>query len=132
MKRRWTILFYLALAMLIGMSWLASKFGMGMMQLMNVGLAGAIAAAIVAFVAMVNNIDSKWPAVVVVICSLPFAADAVRLLPDIVLVVEYFGPSALVVVFGNLATIAFGLAVLIARRPPPQEPPPVAPARIVD
>ena len=131
-KRRWSLLFWLSLTTLIGVSWLASTFGMDMMSLLTVGMIGAVAAAIVAFFAMIRNVQQKWPAAVVLICAGPFGLDTIRALTDIAMLVNVIGVSILLVVLGNLGTIAYAIVVLASRPPAPPPAPPVAPARVVD
>jgi hypothetical protein len=131
MKRRWSLLFWLSLSPLIGLSWFASTIGVGTTQFVDWRTVGMIAATVVAFVAMTRKIEDKWPAVTALVASVPFGFQALRVLPDLVMLVRTFGFSLAVMVAGSLATIACAIWILAAPPPAPR-PPPIAPARVVD
>ena len=132
MKRRWSVLFWCSLAALIGVSWLAARFGMSLTSMMSIGLIGMICACAIAFFAMVRAIPAKWPAALVLVGAAPATIDMGRLLPHMTLIVRYFGGAGVLLVTGTLATTLSALVILAAKPPPPPEPPPVAPARVVD
>jgi len=131
MKRRWSVLFWSALAALIGLSWLAKSFGVLVTEL-GVSLFGMVAATAIAFLAMVKGFRQKWPAATVLVCAAPMALQVFRLLPDIALIIRYFGPPFAVIILGTIATVASAVAILTMLPPKPPQPPPVAPARVVE
>ena len=132
MKRRWSVLFWSSLGTLIGMSWLASSLGMHLTALLGLGLAGMVIATVIAFIAMKRGIESKAPAVIILICAAPLGIDMTRVLPELPFFIKYFGVSIVLVVVGNLATVATAIVLLLAGPPKPPRQPPIAPARVVD
>jgi hypothetical protein len=131
MKRRWTWLFGAALATLAGFSWLASAVGMSFLGIMNIGLTGMIAAAVIAFVAMIKETQQRWPAIVALVCTVPLLIESVPLLPDVAHFTTYFGPSIVVIVVGVFATAICAIRVLTWTPPLVPPEPPIAPARVV-
>jgi hypothetical protein len=132
MKRRYTILFFVALSPLIGLSWLATTIGFSMWAMRGIGLFGMILAAIIAGFAMVRNVDVRWPAGVVALVSLPNASEMLRVVGQLGDLLTLLGASLVLVVVGSLATVASALAIALLPKPPPRAEPQVAPARVVD
>jgi hypothetical protein len=131
-KRRWSILFWCALASLIGMSWLANSLGISLGSFMGVSLIGMVLATVMAFGAMVRNISDKWPAAIVLVCAGPMILDAFRMIGQLSAIVRFFGPSFAVVMAGALATGGTSILILALPLPAPPPQPRVAPARVVD
>lgn len=132
MKRRWAILFWTSLSSLIGMSWLTASIGQAIWETLNIALVGMIGASIVAFFAMRHGIQAKWPAMVAILGAAPMAFQMLRIGSLVVDLVEYFGPSVILLFAGTLATAAVALWILLTPLVRPPMPPPVAPARVVD
>jgi len=131
-KRRWTILFFIALSPLIGLSWMASKVGFSLFDTFNIGLFGLMVSAAVAGFAAVRSVPRKWPAIVALVASLPMFRDSLRVIDMLGAVLKYFGPSFPIVVFGSLATTVTALVMCFLKPPAPPKDPAVAPARVVD
>lgn len=132
MKRRWSVLFWSALASLIGLSWFASSFGVGITALISASLVGMVAATVIAFYAMVREIRAKWPAAVVLACAGPMAINVLQSLPDLAMLIKIIGMSFALIAFGTIATVAASVRILTRPLPQPPPPPPVAPARVVE
>lgn len=126
------ILFYCALAALIGISWLAKNLGVSLGSFMGFSLLGMIAACVMAGVAMVRNIPEKWPAAVVLACAAPMTMDTVGFLDNLGFIFQYFGASFALMVAGALATAGTSIFILLTEAPRPPAGPQVAPARLVD
>lgn len=131
MKRRWTILFFIALSPLIGLSWLASKIGFSMWDTFNLGMLGLLVAAAASCYAAIRAVPTKWPAIVTLVASLPMFRDVMRVVDMIGEVVRWFGPSFVLICIGSIATTVTS-AVLLVLAPPKPPSDPVAPARVVD
>ena len=130
MKRRWTVLFYAALACLVGLSWLAKSLDISLASFMGVSLVGMLGATAMAFIAMIRDIREKWPAAVVLTCAGPMVLDSLKWIDDLPFIVRYFGMSFGLMTAGALATAATAIIILVREAPRP--PPTVAPARVVD
>ncbi len=131
MKRRYTILFFIALSPLIGMSWLGSTLGFSMwsMHLGTIGMVvGAAAAGYAAFCATTR----KWPAVLALVTTLPMLPGDIQALGDLGYFMETIGLSIVLVFVGSLATAVAALVVTVLPVPPLPREPQVAPARVVD
>jgi len=115
MKRRWSILFYCALASLIGVSWVARSLGISLVSFVSLSLVGMIAATITAFLALVRDIRDKWPAAIVLVCASPMILDSLQWVRDLPTMVSYFGPSIAVMLLGAIATAAASIIILAAR-----------------
>ena len=131
-KRRWTVLFYSALASLVGLSWLAKSLDISITSFVGVAVLGMLAATGTAFAAMIRNIREKWPAAVVLTCSGPMVLDAIQWIDDLPYIVRYFGPSFGLMTAGALATAVTAIYILVSQPPRPPPGPTVAPARVVD
>ncbi|HSD87973.1 MAG TPA: hypothetical protein VLB44_10685 [Kofleriaceae bacterium] len=132
MKRRWSVLFWSSLASLIGLSWLASSFGIGLSTLISGALVGMVIATALAFIAMVKDLDRKWPAAVALICAGPMAIEVLKAVPDVAMIIRFLGAPFALIMLGTIATVASAVAILTMAPPKPPEPPPVAPARVID
>ena len=131
MKRRWTTLFWMATVALAGVSWMAVKFGISLSSLMNVGMIGMMAAWVVALYAMIRSEHHKWPAAVVLGLAGPMTLELVDVVPHIMMLVQYLGPSVLLIVFGTFATVACAIVLLARPLPPKPQADPIARARVV-
>ncbi len=132
MKPRWTILFWCTLASLVGTSWMASRFGVSMSVFLNVQWGGLLAAAVVAFVAMIRVSEAKWPAALILLLVAPIGLEVLRALPDLGVVIDFIGVPGVVMLVGVIATAVAAVWILVAAVPSPPPPPPVPEARVVD
>ena len=132
MKRRWAILFWASLSSLIGMSWLTASTGQSLWETLHFALVSMIVANVVAFIAMRRAIPAKWPALVAVCGAAPMTFQTIRIWPYVVALVTYFGPSAVLLFAGTIATAIVAVWILLSPLARPPAPPPVAPARVVD
>jgi hypothetical protein len=127
MRGRWTLLFYMAIAALVGVAWLARSFGGSLTSWINLQMLGMIAASVIAFVAMIRNVRERWPAAVALICAAPMAEMLSRALLDVPWLIGYLGLPGILMIGGSVATIAVAIYILIAKVPPkPSEPIPTA------
>jgi len=131
MKRRWAILFWTSLSSLIGMSWLTASTGQTIWEALHIALLGMIAANVVAFIAMCRAIHAKWPAIVAALGAAPMTFQTIRIWPYVVALVEYFGPSAILLFTGTIATAIVAVWILLSPLVGPPAEPPVAPAHVV-
>ena len=132
MKRRWTVLFYCALAALIGISWLAKSLHISLGSFMGLSLIGMIVATAMAGFAMLRNQQDKAPAAIVLACAAPMIMDTVGWLDDLSFIFSYFGAPFALMTAGVLATAATSIFILVTPLPRPPPGPQVAPARVVD
>ena len=132
MKRRYTILFFLALSPLVGLSWLASTVGFPLWSTRSFGLVGMILAAVIAGVAMVRNANARWPAGVAAVALLPNTVDMLRIVGQVADFVKFLGASLVLIVFGSLAAVVTAIVIAVLPVPPPPREPQVAPARIIE
>jgi len=130
-KPRWTTLFYCALSALVGVAWLAQKFEMSLLSWLNVQLVGMIGASIVAFFAMIRNVDQKWPAAVALVCAAPMGIATLQFLPNLGGLLQFIGGAGLLFIGGAIATIAVAIGILAMPAPPRREDP-LARARVVE
>jgi hypothetical protein len=130
MRGRWTLLFYMAIATLVGVAWLARVFGASLASWINLQLAGMIAASIVAFVAMIRNIRERWPAAIALVCAAPMGEMLARAVLDLPWLITYLGLPGVLLIGGSAATIGVAIFILIAKVPPkPSDPIPRAKQR---
>lgn len=124
MRARWRLLFWISLGSLIGLSWVAQRIGVSMWGIMTVPFLGMVFGAIVAFVAMVRNLAPKWPAVAVLVCSIPMDLDLLRAVWALPYFVNEVGFPAALFLAGAFGTIVVASFILIADppRPPPEDP----------
>jgi hypothetical protein len=129
-RGRWTLLFYMAVATLVGVAWLARRFDSSLASWINIQMLGMIAASGIAFVAMIRNIRERWPAAVALICAAPMAEMLSRALLDVPWLIQYLGLPGVLMIGGSVATIGVALFILIAKVPPkPSDPIPRAKQR---
>jgi len=137
MKRRYTILFFVALSPLIGWSWLAAQWNTSMWNMANgIGIFGMLAAAVVAGYALVAKRNEKGWAVITAVASLPYAAQMLSLVGNVSFFMDMLGDTAgvaiLLISFGTIATLVTAIVVAVLPPPRPPQDPQVAPARVVD
>jgi hypothetical protein len=132
MKRRYTVLFFVALSPLIGLSWFAAQYNTSIWMFRSLGIYGLIVAAIAGLYALVRHSTSKGPAIVAAVASalmtlqtLPHIAAYLRVALDL-------GWPLLIAILGTPATFATALAISVLPLPAPPKDPQVAPARVVD
>jgi hypothetical protein len=130
MRARWRLLFWVSLASLIGLSWVAQAFGATTLGLMSFPVLCMIAGSIVAFGAMVTSYDQKWPALLVLVCCIPTVTDTVRAFGVLRFFVERAGVGSILFFGGGAATLAVALWILIAEPPKPRTPDPIARAEL--
>lgn len=130
MRSRWRLLFWASLVSLIGLSWVAQSFGARLLGVMTLPVMGMIAACTAAFVAMIRSTDDRWPAWVVIVCSLPQVGDLFHALQFLPLLFDRAGAGAVLLFGGAAAT--FGLALWIGLAPlaPPPKSDPIARAEL--
>jgi hypothetical protein len=130
MRGRWRLLFWISLAALIGIAWLAQRFGASLWQLLNFQLLGMILGSAVAFLAMVSASRARWFAWIVLVCWSPMAVDLVRLLEHTVDFAREEDMPAVLFLIGGMLTPIVALWIALAPMPaPPSEPIPRAEAR---
>ena len=117
MRARWRLLFWAALTALVGVSWVAQRYGAQRLGLATPAVIGMLVALVVAFVAMVTSARGRGPAWVVLACWLPAGADLVRALGWLGAFFAADGVAAVVLLVGCAATLGVGL--WIALTPPP-------------
>ncbi len=134
MKRRYTVLFFVALSPLIGLSWLAAQWDLSVWSLIRgVGMFGMLLAAAAAGYALVTKRNDKLWAIVAAVASVPNALQmfdvfsALRWLMD-----DRVGVAILLISLGSIATLATAIVVSVLPPPRPPQDPQVAPARVVD
>lgn len=127
MRARWRLLFWVSLASLIGLSWVAQAFGASMLGFMSFPVLCMIGGCAVAFGAMIRTHDSTWPAWLVLACWLPQGMDTVRAFGFLSFFIQRAGLGS-ILFFGGSA-LTFGIALWIAVTPPPEPPAPDAIAR---
>lgn len=132
MKRRYTILFYIALSPLIGLSWLGSRIGVSIWGMFNISLLGMLVAATAAGIAAKLAIQTKSPAIVAGVASIPMALEMLKIGASLTRMLDFIGPSLILIVFGSIATFVASWAIAVLAVPPPPRDPQVAPARVVD
>ncbi|MEO8553085.1 MAG: hypothetical protein ABI678_24095, partial [Kofleriaceae bacterium] len=103
MRARWRLLFWVSLASLIGLSWVAQAFGASLLGLMTFPVLGMIAGCTTAFVAMLHATDQRWPAWVVLVCWLTQGTDLLRAFGFLPEFVERAGPGAILFFAGAAA-----------------------------
>ena len=132
MRARWRLLFWISLLALIALSWTAQRLGVPTLGLVTVPFIGMVAAAVIAFAAMVTSAADRRAAGAVLVCALPMALDLVRALWTLGYFWRQVGFPAVLFVAGSVATIAMAAYILIAPapKPPPDEPIARADARI--
>ena len=124
MRARWRLLFWVSLASLIGLSWVAQAFGASLLGLMTLPVLGMIAGCTTAFVAMIHATDQRWPAWVVLVCWLPQGTDLVQALGFLPLFMERAGAGAVLFFAGAAATLFTAVWIGLAPvRPPPKDDP---------
>lgn len=130
LKRRYTILFFVALSPLIGLSWFAAQYNTSVWMFRSVGMYGLIVAALAAGYALVRRVANKNPAIIAAVGSALLTVQTVPHFFDYLRFATDLGfPLALAIV-GTPAT--FGTALAIAIMKPPAERPRIAAARVVD
>lgn len=117
---------------LVATSWMANRFGMSLSAFLNVQWGGMMAAAAVAFIAMLQAQEMKWPAAVVLFCIAPVGLEVVKVLPELGRLIHYLGVPGALMVLGIIATAAVATWILVAALPAPPRPPRVPEARVVD
>ena len=134
MKRRYTVLFFVALSPLIGCSWLAAQWEMSMWSMIRgIGMFGMLVAAAAAAWALVGKRNDKTWAVIAAVASVPNALQmldvfgAVRYLMD-----DLVGVAILLISLGSIGTLGTAITISVLPQPRPPQEPQVAPARVVD
>ncbi len=134
MRARWRLLFWASLIALVGLSWVAQRYGAPLFGFFRVPVLGMVAGMIVAFVAMVRSSQNRALAWVVLGCWLPAGADFIRVLGWLGTFFANDGIAAVILVVGTFAT--FGIGLWIALAPPisgsDAKRDAIAPARVVD
>lgn len=113
-RARWRLLFWAALIALVGVSWVAQRYGGHHLGLATPPVIGMLVAVVVAFLAMVTDARGRGPAWVVLACWLPAGADLVRALGWIGAFLAADGAAAVMMVVGSLATLGVGLWIALA------------------
>ena|SRR5450432_3839411 len=129
MRARWRLLFWISLTSLIGVAWLAERFGASLWQWMSMQLAGTLIGTAAAFVAMVINSRSRWFAWVALVCWLPMAYDLGGVFGHIVDFAHNEDVPAVLFVVGGLLTPIVALWIGLTPVPAVREEP-IARARI--
>jgi len=124
MRARWRLLFWISLGALIGLAWVAQTFHAPLWGFVNVPFLGMVAAAAVAFYAMVTATAEKWPALVVLVCAVPMALDLFRALSAWAYFIGTVGIPAALFLAGSSGTIGVAVYILVVppAKPPPEEP----------
>jgi hypothetical protein len=130
MRARWRLLFWVSLASLIGLSWVASAFGASTLGLLSFPVLCMIAGSIVAFVAMVASYDQRWPAWLVLACWIPHAMDTLRAFGFLRFFIERAGVGSVLFFGGGAATLAVALWIGLSEPVKPPEPDPIARAEL--
>jgi len=130
MRARWRLLFWVSLASLIGLSWVAQAFGASTLGLLSFPVLCMILGSIVAFVAMVTSYEQKWPALLVLVCWIPHAVDTVRALGVLTFFIARAGVGSILFFGGGAATLAVAMWILITEPPKPRTPDPIARAEL--
>jgi hypothetical protein len=123
MRARWRLLFWIALASLIGVAWLAERWGASLWQLMSMQLAGMTIGAIAAFVAMVTGARSRWFAWVALVCWLPMAYDLGGVFGHIVDFAHAEDVPAVMFLLGGLLTPIVALWIALTSAPEENDEP---------
>jgi len=131
MRARWRVLFWVSLASLIGLSWVAQAFGASMLGFLSFPVICMIAGSIVAFVAMIKNYESTWPAWLVLTCWLPQGMDTVRAFGFLSFFIQRAGAGSILFFGGSALTFAIALWIAVAAPPKPPVPEPIARAELV-
>ncbi|CAN5171758.1 hypothetical protein BH11MYX1_BH11MYX1_18520 [soil metagenome] len=131
MRARWRLLFWASLIALVGLSWVAQRYGAHLLGLLTLPVVGMIVGMIVAFVAMVRSSEARGPAWIVLACWIPAGADLIRALGWLGKLVEADGIAAVLLIAGTVATFGLGLWIAVAA-PVAAKRDPIAPARVVD
>lgn len=130
MKRRYTILFFVALSPLIGLSWFAAQYDTSVWMFRSLGMYGLILAAGAAAYALIRRVTTKTPAVVAAVGSALLTLQTVAHFFDYLRFAADLGFPLALAVIGTPAT--FVTAVAIAVMKPPVERSSIAAARVVD
>ena len=129
MKHRWGALFGAALCSLIGISWLAARWGLGPSIWAHVQMIGMVVACGIAFVALRRDARDRRYAAAVLVAAGPMGWDIVKFLKDFVSLFEYFGLPGIMWFCGALVTIALAIWNLVVPIPPRPTDDPLAKAR---
>jgi len=113
-RARWRLLFWASLTALVGLSWVAQRYGAHLLGLLTWPVIGMIIGTIVAFVAMLGSSQHRGPAWLVLACWLPAGADLVRALGWIGTFVASDGIAAVLLIAGSVATLGIGLWIALA------------------
>jgi hypothetical protein len=113
-RARWRLLFGAALMGLVGVSWVAQRYGARHLGLATLPVIGMLVAVVVAFAAMVASARSRGLAWVVLACWVPAGADVVRALGWIGAFLAADGVAAVVLIVGAVATLGTGLWIALA------------------
>ncbi len=114
MRARWRLLFWASLTALVGLSWVAQRYGAHLLGLLTMPVIGMLVGTLVAFVAMVRSSQSRGPAWLALACWLPAGADLVRALSWIGAFVAADGIAALLLIAGTVSTLGIGLWIALA------------------
>jgi hypothetical protein len=124
MRARWRFLFWISLAALIGVAWIAQRWGAPLSRLMlHMQPAGMLIGSIVAFVAMITASRSRWFAWGVLVCWSPMAVDLLNLLGHMPEFAREEDVPAVLFLIGGLLTPIIALWIALAPLPAlPAEP----------
>ncbi len=114
MRARWRLLFWASLTALVGLSWVAQRYGAHLLGLLTLPVIGMMIGTIVAFVAMLGSSQGRGLAWLVLACWLPAGADLVRTFGWIGTFVAADGIAAVLLIAGSVATPGIGLWIALA------------------
>jgi hypothetical protein len=118
---------FCSLAALIGNAWLAERFDSSWVSWLNIQILGMIAAAGLAFGAVVTDTRKRWPAAAALVCLAPMGqalSGVVVMLPSIL---RFTGMAGLLTIGGSVGAICVAIYILVTAPPPvPTDPIPRA------
>lgn len=117
MKRRYSILFALAVISMVGWSWHTSATGQSLWAL-DMGRVGLIAAVVASGLALLAGTQKRWPTIIVATGALLGTGQVPvhgRFSPSGL--VSDNGTGALLVLFASIATLTAALLVAFMERP---------------
>ena len=117
MRARWRLLFWISLASLIGVAWLAQRWGASLWQLMSMQLVGMTIGSTAAFVAMIKSSTSRWYAWVALVCWLPMAYDLMTVVVHAIDFTHNEDVPAVLFVVGGLLTPIVALWIGLSPMP---------------
>ncbi len=130
MKRRYTVLFLVALSPLIGLSWFAAQFNVSVWITGSISMYGLIGAAAAALYALLRRSTTKIPAVVAFVASLPMAVQLTPFMASHLAAAFDYGPPLAITIVGAPVTCVTALCVALLPAPASPREPQVAPARV--